>query len=339
MKKNYSIGIDVSKKTLDICLVAGEETLAEVRIANRVRTISSTLRRLMSRFGVCAEDLVVCAEYTGPYTYPLRVACLGDGIALCLENPLQIKLSIGLTRGKNDKVDARRIARYAERFRPALRLCQAPDEALERLTRLETMRKEQTREIAKYKAQLSEMRGFTDRRYYATDSGRYKRLLAEHERALREITAEMEGIIKADAWLTRQMGLLTGIAGVGKVVAMNMIVVTRAFTRFDNVRQFNCYAGLAPFAYTSGTSQRSRCKVSHMANKDIKTLLHLAALSVIRTRKSDLKDYYLRKVAEGKNKMTVINALRAKLAARMFSVVRNDRPYKPFLTMEGLHES
>ena len=53
------------------------------------------------------------------------------------------------------------------------------------------------------------------------------------------------------------MKLLKSVEGVGSVVAMNMIIATEAFTRFDNPRQFNCYVGVAPFAYTSGTSQHS----------------------------------------------------------------------------------
>ena len=63
-----------------------------------------------------------------------------------------------------------------------------------------------------------------------------------------------------------------------------MIVVTEGFTRFDNARQFNCYAGLAPFQYTSGSSQHSKARVSHRANKEMKALLHLAAMAVIRKK-------------------------------------------------------
>ena len=53
----------------------------------------------------------------------------------------------------------------------------------------------------------------------------------------------------------------------------------------------------------------------------------MAALSITRKKKSELKMYYKRKVEEGKNKMTVINAIRAKLVARVFAVIRKNDIY------------
>ncbi|MFC0876770.1 transposase, partial [Saccharicrinis sp. FJH2] len=105
---------------------------------------------------------------------------------------------------------------------------------------------------------------------------------------------------------------------------IKMILETNAFRDFKDPRKFCCHAGVAPFSYTSGSSIRSKRKVSKRADKSIKALLHMAALSAIKT-KGDLGQYYARKVAEGKNKMTVLNAIRAKLVLRMFAVIKNDR--------------
>ncbi|MDR0728788.1 MAG: IS110 family transposase, partial [Prevotellaceae bacterium] len=54
----------------------------------------------------------------------------------------------------------------------------------------------------------------------------------------------------------------------------------------------------------------------------------MAALSVATRTKGELHDYYIRKVAEGKNKMLVINAVRAKLVMRMFAVIKNNCFYE-----------
>jgi hypothetical protein len=72
--------------------------------------------------------------------------------------------------------------------------------------------------------------------------------------------------------------------------------------------------------------------VSHRADKCIKTLLHLSAVSIIGKAGGELKDYYLRKVQEGKNKMTVINALRAKIVARMFAIIKRNEFYIPIFS-------
>ncbi|KAA6305035.1 hypothetical protein EZS27_043314, partial [termite gut metagenome] len=117
--------------------------------------------------------------------------------------------------------------------------------------------------------------------------------------------------------------------GVGNQVAVKMIVETNAFKDFKHAREFCSHAGVAPFRYDSGTSVRSKSKVSQRADKSIKALLHLAALSVA-TRKKDgeLREYYIRKVAEGKNKMSVLNAVRAKLVLRMFAVIKRNKFYE-----------
>jgi transposase len=107
-----------------------------------------------------------------------------------------------------------------------------------------------------------------------------------------------------------------------------MIVETNTFRDFDSARKFCCHAGVAPFKYDSGSPVRSRSKVSSRADKSIKALLHMAALSVATRMKGELNDCYLRKVAEGKNKMPVINAVRGKPVMRMFAVIKNNSLYE-----------
>jgi hypothetical protein len=85
---------------------------------------------------------------------------------------------------------------------------------------------------------------------------------------------------------------------------------------------------VAPFKYDSGSPVRSRSKVSSRADKSIKALLHIVALSVATRTKGELNDYYLRKVSEGKNKMPVINTVRAKPVMRMFAVIKNNSLYE-----------
>jgi len=89
-----------------------------------------------------------------------------------------------------------------------------------------------------------------------------------------------------------------------------------------------CHAGVAPFQYTSGSSVHSKNRVSHKADKSIKSLLHMASLSVATIKKDgELREFYLRKVAEGKNKMSVLNAIRKKLILRMFAVIKENKKY------------
>ena len=85
-------------------------------------------------------------------------------------------------------------------------------------------------------------------------------------------------------------------------------------------------------ARRAGSSVHLRSRVSHLANKCTKTLLHMAALSPIRMA-GEMKEYYQRKVAEGKNKMSVINAIRNKLILRVFACVRNNKVYQKIMSI------
>lgn len=92
------------------------------------------------------------------------------------------------------------------------------------------------------------------------------------------------------------------------------------------LRPSDCHAGVAPFEHRSGSSVRGKTRVSHHARKRLKSLFHLAAMSSIRA-KGELRDYYQRKVGEGKNKMLVLNAVRNKIIHRIYAVVRRGEKY------------
>lgn len=332
MQNFYFIGIDVSKSKLDICVMQKSKVLKEEVVSNHPQAIASAIGCIKEELSMDNDSFIICAEHTGQYTYPLMCASKTVGCKLWLENPSQIKYCSGVTRGKNDKVDARRIAEYAMRFIDKARPYERPSEELTRLKQLEAERSLYLTDLAKYKAQLTDQRDYMEPEIFKRKSKRLKDMIKALEKTLKAINDEMSKVIASSTTLTRQMQLLQSIEGVGPVVAMNMIIATEAFTRFDNPRQFCCYVGVAPFAYTSGSSQHSRNRVSQRAVKYIKCLLHMSAVAITHKKTGELKTYFERKVAEGKNKMTVLNAMRAKLVARMFAVIRKNQIYQPIFS-------
>jgi len=150
-------------------------------------------------------------------------------------------------------------------------------------------------------------------------------------KALAQDISKVEGqidiLVKEDGSLRHQAMLVTSVPGVGKITALNVILSTGEFERIREVKQFACYAGVAPFEHTSGSSVRGKTRVSQMANMNLKKLLHMAAMSAIQCN-DELKFYYKRKVGAGKNKMSVINAVRNKLISRIFACVKNQRLYQ-----------
>jgi transposase len=133
-------------------------------------------------------------------------------------------------------------------------------------------------------------------------------------------------LINQDDELKKIYELITSIKGVGQILATELIVYTHVFSRMNNAKQLACYCGVAPFSHTSGTSIKGRMGTSNFANMNLKSTLHLAALSSTRYV-PDLKQYYERKVAEGKSKMSVLNAIRNKILQRVIAVVNRGTPY------------
>ncbi len=331
MDKIYFIGIDVSKKKLDICVMLNSKVVIEEQIVNHTQAIVQTVSRIKDDLEINNDEFVICAEHTGQYTYPLICASNSLSFKLWLENPTQIKYSCGMTRGKNDKVDARRIATYAFRFFDKMKRYKRPTDEVIMLTQLEAERTMYVTDLAKYKTILTDQKEFIPNSIYAPKAKRLKSLIMSLQKTIDALTDKMNEIIRGSKMLNRQMQLLTSIDGIGPVIALNMIIATEGFTKFENARQFCCYVGVAPFAYTSGSSQHSQNRVSLRAAKYMKALLHMAAVAIAHRKGGELKEYFQRKVEEGKNKMTVLNAIRAKLVARMFSVIKNDRIYQPIL--------
>lgn len=144
---------------------------------------------------------------------------------------------------------------------------------------------------------------------------------------VKEIEKSIKELIGKDEALQHNYELATSVTGVGFATAVHLIIATENFSRFNDVRKLMCYCGVAPFTHQSGTSIRGKTRVSHLANKKIKTLLTMAAISAIQ-HDPVLKAKYEQKLREGKPKMCVINIIRAKLLERIFAVIKNQKKYE-----------
>lgn len=325
MKFKIFIGIDVSKLTLDICVVNLDGVIENFKIGNNPADLKKFFNKLKKLY--LLNEVVVCAEYTGHYTNPLRVFCLENSIAVRLESGAEIKLRSGVQRRKNDKIDAERIADYLMRHIDKARFQTAEDKAIDSAKALSCERDMYIKDRAKYKGQVKDFKGFMDPLIYKSKSSRLKKQIAALTKLIDGIDREIKKIFEGSEKLSEQKVILKSIGGVGEQVATRTILATEGFTKFSNGRKFACHVGVAPFSFESGTSQRSRKKVSHRANKDLKTLFHMAALSAVKME-GESRVYFLRKVAEGKNKMTVINAVRARIINLIFALIRDNRKYE-----------
>lgn len=333
MKFKSFIGVDVSKLSLDLCLITDDGEIKNFKIENTIKGLKIFFKSISNSLNI--QETLVCGEFTGHYSNILRSFCLDNGVALWLESGAEIKLRSGVQRRKSDKVDAERIAEYALRYADRAHLQTLEDEAIVESKLLLSERELYIKERAKYKAQLKDLGNFIDKTSFKNRSKRLKNHVIRLTKSIEEIDLTIKELFKTEK-LSEQMKILKSISGVGDQVAINTIIATGGFTKFKSGRKFACHVGVAPFSFSSGTSQRSRNKVSHRANKKLKTLFHMAALSAIKM-KGELRDYFERKVAEGKNKMTVVNAVRAKIINRIFALIRENRNYEKTFNLNLVH--
>ena len=219
-------------------------------------------------------------------------------------------------------------AEYAFRYSDKAIRYRIPDAALVSMKNLLADREFLLIDRKRYQSQLSDQKKYMAPGDSKHKSSRWKKVIKSIDEQIAAIDAEIESLIAADPVLTRQKELLVSIDGIGDRIAINMIAITGGFTRFQNARQFCSFAGLTPYKYDSGTSVRSKAKISKRANQTMKALLHMSAVNVATRMKSgEYKDYYERKLKEGKHVMCILNVLRAKLVYRMFSVIKRDTEY------------
>lgn len=327
MEFEFFIGIDVSKNELDFAVQQGRHFLFHREIANDRGAINGFIKELGKLPGFNLSKAVFCMEHTGIYNNHSLTCLYKKKAHICLEAATQIRSSLGNIRGKNDKIDAMRIAGYAYDKRDKLRLWMPKREVVQQLAHLAATRLRLITVKKQLKTPLKEHDSFSSGKVARQNLQICSHSLKAVDEDIERADKAIDKLIHADAELHRLFSLVTSVSGIGKVTAVQVIVATNEFRDINNPKKFACYSGVAPFTDDSGKIIK-KARISHMANKKVKTLLHLSAIVAIQYN-ADLKLFYERKVLqEKKNKMSVINAVRNKLILRIFACVNQNRPYE-----------
>ena len=322
MKRTWFIGIDISKKTLDVVIYDQEKrsTKKHFVITNDKKGFKEMLKALKKE-GVKINEAFVCLEYSGIYGLEIGFFLQGK-VDFCFMSPLHIKRSLGLTRGKSDKLDAYKISRFCYLFRDELTPTTMDSEII---LKLKNLMGERNRVVNASKIEKQVVKELSAQLGKSTVKRANKRLkLLQID--LKEIEKEIIELLDTNDMFYKNYKLLLSITGIGLVNAVMIIIYSNNFEGITNARSFACYCGVAPFEYSSGTSIRGKTRVSNLANKAIKANLTNAARSAI-VHDNELKIYYKRKREEGKAHGTVINAVKFKIVSRAFAVIKRQTPF------------
>ena len=323
----HIVGIDISKMSIDVAVIERESLkMNSALFSNDSDGFQKMKKWLKQHDNDCGEHILFCMEHTGIYTRNIVKYLLKRGCKVWLESSLHIKRSMGLVRGKTDKIDAERIAKFAFDHQRDAKLVKLSHPTLNRLKDLMRTRIRLQKGLHSQTVAVNELMSVDKK------SGKEIERISRHaieglNQSLVKVEAKMEELINIDKNLRVLYQLITSVKSVGKVLAVDLIVYTDGFTRMLDNRKLACYCGVAPFEYRSGTSIYSKPGTSSFANKQLKHHLHMCAMNAIRCHK-ELKDYYIRKTEDGKSKMSALNAVRNKLLHRVVAVVKRGTPYQ-----------
>lgn len=321
-KKEFFIGVDVSKLTLDIAV---HGTKNHIRTANSSEGFKQLLAWLKS-LSISLNDCWFVLEYTGGYEYRLIQFCQAKQITFTRVPGLQIKKSLGMQRGKNDKIDSKRIAEYGYEKRDKLKEHKVSDTAITRLKQLLTQRRGFIDDKKAHEHRMKELSAMMDFKANDPIIKHYKQAVDFAVKMINKTEKEIKKIISSDAAMSKNFELITSIPGIGEVNGWMTIAYTQNFECFPDGRTYGAYIGVVPYDHSSGTSIKGKSRVSHMANKLLKADLSMGAKASVQ-HDPEMKEYYERRAAMKKNYMAIMNEVKFKLVLRMFAVVDKGKPY------------
>ena len=322
---SFFVGCDMSKEWFDVAYYAENEPIYLGQFDNNHSGYKKALKALRS---VTSDELLswlIAFENTGAYSKDWFVFLFDQNIPCAGLNPLHLSKSKGLSRGKTDKTDARFICNYCYEKRMSLTPMQPDNQSISQLKKLLSYRTLLVKQRKALDSALKDLPKMYNDQFIEGLKQSNLQLLTKYKEKIQQIDEHIELVLKSNETVKKNAELVQSVIGIGPVTTASCIAFTGNFTSFDEARKFACYIGVAPFPNSSGKFI-GRNGVSPVAHKRLKSLFTNAAKSAI-MHDPQLKAYYERKIAEGKEYGVVINAIKNKLVHRIFSVVKRQTPF------------
>lgn len=305
----FFVGIDVSKATLDVCVLPTGESY---QISNDAAGISELVTRLRP---LSPERVVM--EATGGYETEAAVTLFLARFKVCVVNPRQVR-DFAKADGqfaKTDRIDAGVIAKFGERMLPEVRTL--ADAALRELDALVTRQRQVQQMITAEKNRMG------------TAAKALRPRIQAHidwmEQEMEAIGSELEQTIKKSPVWQEKVVLYSSTPGIGEKTAQRLVAQLPELGLLDG-KQISALVGAAPFPRDSGVFRGQRRIRGGRA--DVRCALYMATLTAVRWNPV-IKAQYERLRARGKPfKVAMIACLR-KLLVILNTMARTNAPWNP----------
>ena len=320
----YFVGVDIASESFMACVGTTPWKLVEkpMKVDNHEDGYAFFLGWLKEH-GFKPENTVVCMEATGVYSEGLAYFLSAGGYAVAVESPLNIQRKFPVNASKTDWLDCQYIAEYACRYVDKLAFWQPRDEILEQVKLLLTTRQQFSVQLAAHKNALHAV----NRKKVSSSVAQqvHQSIIEQIKKHINDIDAEIRRLIDSNPTFKQTLLLLLSIPGIGLQLAAHLLILMQESL---DPRQLAAFIGICPYQHESGTSVYIAPTSRHFGPPALRKLLYLAACSV-RTHSKSFRQYFLRKIAEGKPGKLVLNNIQNKLLKVACAVVSTQKPFIP----------
>lgn len=304
------VGIDISKKHLDLALQPGT---TEFRLPNTEPGVQQLLKRLQK-----LQPQLILLEATGGYEFLVVAALREAQLPVCFINPLRVRnfaRSLGIL-AKTDKLDARVLARYAHDLRPQPR--PLPEAQQQELKHLMTRRRQVLKMVQMEKNRL-------DTAPFPSIQRSIRQVLDTLQAQLKDLDRDLHDFVRQDPLWQENDRILQSTPGVGPCTSCAALAWLPELGRLNH-REISALVGTAPFNRDSGDLRGKRCIQG--GRHQMRQALYMATLAALRFNPV-IRNFYQRLLQAGKAKKLAIIACMRKLLCVLNAMIKNRQPWNP----------
>ena len=324
----HFLGIDVSKHTLDVCLVCLVRGVGTEKHHHQLANDEAGFARLiqwLAQHQAPPEATIICMENTGLYDDALLEAMTLSGYSCAVEKTTVLQKVRPEHHRKDDRFDAALLAEYAYRFQDKLCLWTAPEPVIEEIRLLYRER----RRLITQRGAVLQLQSEAPRR--TSDTGFAEALwheqIAFFNEHITRIEEQLEALVRSDEAILRRYEIVKSLPGFGSVASLLFVML---FYGEDHLkaREIASRFGFAPHGERSGTSQYTPARSSGHGQSEVRKVLTLCARSA-GTHDPKLRAYKQKKLAEGKASKLVTNNMINRLLGIVCALWNDNAYYDP----------
>lgn len=315
---NYNfVGIDIAKLKFDV-VVKKEGKLVSMTFENK----KSGRKEFLLWLKTHTSNAFVCLEATGSYGELLAEYLVTENIRVSVVNPVQIKhyAKSMLIRNKNDRIDAKTIMNYAEKFTPRAFIPKSADQRLskESIQLIDTL-EEQKHQLQN---QLESIRSKEVRKEIES-------MIKLIEKRISKVEASVNKCIQGNHEYQANKNRLLTIKGIGEKTANRIISHFPDVSQFKNAKQLAAYTGLSPRQHQSG-GFNGKTRISKCGDTRLRKALYMPAL-VVKNKNPYLKQFCDRLEKNGLRPKQIVCAVMRKLIHIIFGILKHKQDFNPAL--------